>query len=305
MTDWVRLWHDMPTDPKWRVIARKSAQPLPCVIAVFTVMLTNASSNPTERGTLLAWDHEDVAAALDMDTEHVEAIYAAMQGKVLEGDRLSGWDRRQPKREDDSAKRVAKHRAEKKRAVTQGNAPETDTEKEKENTPLTPLARGDAGFVIDHWNQMAGKAGLPKVETFAVDRERKLKARLAEHGRARVFAAIDAVGASPHCRGENDRGWRANFDFILQPKSFAKLIEGAFGGATPNGSDAKPADPAEFADFCRRTADRCRAMGREQEALGWEAKARGEEPRRHATGPPRTIGRIACTIAPQSTEIAA
>ncbi len=26
MSNWVRLWDDMPTDPKWRLIARKSGQ---------------------------------------------------------------------------------------------------------------------------------------------------------------------------------------------------------------------------------------------------------------------------------------
>ena len=45
MTDWVRLWHDMPTDPKWRTIARKSGQPLPCVIALFNLIMVNASGN--------------------------------------------------------------------------------------------------------------------------------------------------------------------------------------------------------------------------------------------------------------------
>lgn len=140
MTDWVRLWHDMPTDPKWRVIARKSGQPLPCVLAVFTMMLTNASANGEHRGQLLAWDHEDAGAALDMDAADVEAIYDAMQGKVLDGDTLTGWERRQPKREDSGvAARVAKHRATKaaevKRDVTQGNAPETDAETETDTNP--------------------------------------------------------------------------------------------------------------------------------------------------------------------------
>lgn len=133
MTDWVRLWHDMPTDPKWRVVARKSGQPLCSVVAVFTLMLTNASGNASERGTLLAWDHEDAGAALDMDADQVSAIYDAMQGKVLDGNKLSGWDRRQPKREDNTAsERKAAWKARKENAAertgTQGNAPETETE---------------------------------------------------------------------------------------------------------------------------------------------------------------------------------
>jgi hypothetical protein len=40
--------------------------------------------------------------------------------------------------------------------------------------------------------------------------------------------AMDALERSAFCRGENDRGWRADFDFLLQPKSFTKLLEGAY-----------------------------------------------------------------------------
>ncbi len=134
MTDWVRLWHDMPTDPKWRVVARKSGQPLSCVIAVFNLMMVNASMNADERGTLLNWDDEDAAAGLDMEADAVSAIRSAMQGKVIDNERLSGWEKRQPKREDSSAARVAKHRAslgnDMKRDVTQGNAPEAEPETE-------------------------------------------------------------------------------------------------------------------------------------------------------------------------------
>jgi len=133
MTDWVRLWHDMPTDPKWRVIARKSGQPLPCVLSVFVLMMANASGNASERGHLSAWDHEDAAAALDMDEEAVQAIYEAMQGKVLEGTYLTGWEKRQPKREDSTAfKRKAEWKERKKnaseRSGTQGNAPDADSD---------------------------------------------------------------------------------------------------------------------------------------------------------------------------------
>lgn len=136
MTDWVRLWHDMPTDPKWRTIARKSGQPLVCVIAVFNMLMVNASGNADDRGTLRNWDDEDAAAALDMESEAVSLIMAAMQGKVLDGARLTGWEKRQPKREDDQAasrKRAQRERErtqadDMSRTVTHGHAPETDTD---------------------------------------------------------------------------------------------------------------------------------------------------------------------------------
>lgn len=144
MTDWVRLWHDMPTDPKWRVIARKSGQPLVCVIALFNLLMVNASNNADDRGALRNWDDEDAAAALDMEPEAVAAIVAAMQGKVLEGQRLTGWEKRQPKREDGTAakrkeawkEREAGKRNATERTGTRRNAPETETETETDK--ITP-----------------------------------------------------------------------------------------------------------------------------------------------------------------------
>lgn len=161
MTDWVRLWHDMPTDPKWRTIARKSGQRVGDVIAVFNFLMVNASGNAVKRGTLSGFDIEDVATALDLSDADVEAIIAAMQGKVLDGDELTGWERRQPKREDNSAERVKAYRDRKKsepnasertetqvnvvkRIVTQRNAPETETE-----TDITVAKATDAGASPD------------------------------------------------------------------------------------------------------------------------------------------------------------
>lgn len=151
MTDWVRLWHDMPTDPKWRVIARKSGQPLACVIALFTLLMTTASA-AEDRGDVSSLSIEDAAAALDMGEDDVSAIMAAMESRVIAGGRLSGWERRQPKRErenDDSSERVKRYRSKAVTAVADDVTPcnamkrhETPREEkireDKNITPLTP-----------------------------------------------------------------------------------------------------------------------------------------------------------------------
>ncbi|HEV2612520.1 MAG TPA: hypothetical protein VGU61_19820 [Noviherbaspirillum sp.] len=110
---WFRVWGDMVNDPKWRTIARKSGQKIGDVIAVYMHMLTCASS-AEDRGHTEGWCDEDVATALDIDTEQVEAIREAMQGRVLDGDYLTGWEKRQPKREredDTAAERKRQQRA--------------------------------------------------------------------------------------------------------------------------------------------------------------------------------------------------
>jgi O6-methylguanine-DNA--protein-cysteine methyltransferase len=142
---WVRLWIDMPTDPKWRVISKISKQPLTSIISVYVCLLTNAA-NAMKRGVTQC-NAEEIAATLDLENDHVEEIFKAMQGRVLDGEILTGWEKRQPKREDDSRERVSKSRSNKnvtqcnaqERNVTQCNAPDTDTDTDTdtENTKKT------------------------------------------------------------------------------------------------------------------------------------------------------------------------
>lgn len=155
MTSWVRLWHDMPTDPKFRTIARAAKQPLPTVVAVFTFLLADASANENERGRTTATD-EDIASAFDLEESDVSAIKKAMQGRVLDGDMLAGWSKRQPKKEDNSAERAKAWRASKQeenateRSRTIANDQErpdaeTDTDQNQKEIPPSPPPGDGAG----------------------------------------------------------------------------------------------------------------------------------------------------------------
>lgn len=81
--------------------------------------------------------------------------------------------------------------------------------------------------VVEAWNEMAGRTGNPKAK-LTPERRRKLLVRLRVCTIEEFTEAILAVERSSFLRGENDRGWRANFDFLLQPSSFTKLIEGSY-----------------------------------------------------------------------------
>lgn len=171
---WLRLWHDMPTDPKWRTIAKASGQRIGDVMAVYMHILVSASTNAPERGRTQSFSCEDVASALDLETTDVASIVDAMQARVLDGDKVKGWDKRQPAREDDSAARARAWRenqkAEKaaleatsKDAQTHPNAPErkqpldTDKEEEKNNTPKAP--KGAGTLFESFWSAYPKKVG--------------------------------------------------------------------------------------------------------------------------------------------------
>jgi hypothetical protein len=198
MTDWVRLWHDMPTDPKWRTIARKSGQRVGDVMAVFNFLMVAASANADERGAISSFDAEDVATALDIDENDVQAILAAMQGKVLDGQRLTGWEKRQPKREDGTAaERKAAWKARKvaeknslERTGTHRNAPETDAETETDSSVSNDT---DAEAVVVDPDKIMFDAGVALIaesgKSEAAARNWLGKARK-NHGTEAVIAVI-------------------------------------------------------------------------------------------------------------------
>ena len=121
---WLRLWHEMPNDPKWRTIAKLSQQPIPSVISVYVHLLVSASLNTT-RGQIDIVP-EDIATALDIETDAVIRIMEAMQGRVLDGESITGWAKRQPIREDNSSERTRKWRSRLVTNVTQRDAASED-----------------------------------------------------------------------------------------------------------------------------------------------------------------------------------
>ncbi|WP_165367017.1 hypothetical protein [Serratia liquefaciens] len=97
---WLRLWHDMPNDPKWRTIAKVSGQPIALVQAVYLQLLVSASQNPVTDETgvtshIVTVTNEDISSALDVTEGDVARVTSAMQGRVLSGNTISGWDKRQ------------------------------------------------------------------------------------------------------------------------------------------------------------------------------------------------------------------
>lgn len=113
---WLRLWHDMPNDPKFRVVAKVSQQPVSLVMSLYVTLLIDASSNAVSRGVTQCHD-EDLAVTLDCDMDKISVIKEAMQGRLLDGNSIRGWDKRQPKREDIGDKETgAKSAAERQRA---------------------------------------------------------------------------------------------------------------------------------------------------------------------------------------------
>lgn len=137
--------------------------------------------------------------------------------------------------------------------------PEPDNKKE----PPTP-SRGptplEALSAFEAWNVTAGRCALAQAAKLTPDRQRKIIARLKDYGTDGWSRALANIEKSSFLTGKNDRGWRANLDFLIAPASFSRVHDGTYG----NGRHAetfKPADLKPHEIELQREADELKRMG--------------------------------------------
>lgn len=100
----------------------------------------------------------------------------------------------------------------------------------------------EIGAAFAAWNAFAAENGLPVAQFLTDMRKRKLKTRLAECGGIQGWHdVLDKIRSSKFLTGDNDRGWQANLDFVLQASSFTKLREGAYDCNRNNAQDVQTA----------------------------------------------------------------
>jgi hypothetical protein len=248
---WLRLWHDMPTDPKWRTIARVSGQPISMVQAVYLHLLVDASRNVTRGHATVT--KEDLASALDASEDTISAVLDAMQGRVMDGDYLSGWDKRQVKREDsetiDSAaksaaerKREQRERERESRNVTQCHEASRnvtlDKDKSREDKDITttstrvdqcPVAQLIGLFAIN-----APSLVQPRIVPDAVKAQISARWRESEKHQSldfwRDFFAYCETSdfLAGRTDGRGGKPFRAGLEWIVKASNFAKIINGNY-----------------------------------------------------------------------------
>lgn len=109
----------------------------------------------------------------------------------------------------------------------------TETTKEESSTLLSAKA-DDHKRMISIW--IAELPGLPKPRGCTDQRRRKLQRQLKEfcQGDLELWRqACQRVAAAPHLCGENDRGWTASLDWVIEPRNLTKILEGNYDARQP------------------------------------------------------------------------
>jgi hypothetical protein len=109
---------------------------------------------------------------------------------------------------------------------------ETYTKKETETDIQTHVARplSEKELIFCQWNQFAKERGLAEIKQIIPDstRERRLKSRMSDK-EFNFPILLEKISQQSFLLGDGDRGWKADFDWILKPSNYQKIMEGGYG----------------------------------------------------------------------------
>ncbi|MGI8388043.1 DNA replication protein [Brucella anthropi] len=163
----------------------------------------------------------------------------------------------------------------------------------KKQTPIDPPSPPKGGSsptgsgvseALDAYHAVADRCGLASVRVLTPVRQRKLAAMVRQHGMAVWLEALGKVEASDFCTGQNDRGWRADLDFLLQPSSFTALLEGRYDNRDGLKRKEPPPKPRNIGDAIRDEARRLGVLKDEP-----VSENRGFHDEGHSTGNVRVL----------------
>ena len=115
---------------------------------------------------------------------------------------------------------------------------------------------------IEKWNSL----GLNKLINIKNKRLKSLQARVKEYGIEKVMEAIDNINQSDFLKGKNDRGWQIDFDWLMKPNNFIKVLENKYKSNEPV-IQASKNDGSSFNNFEPRQYD---YEDLEKKLLGWD-----------------------------------
>ena len=96
-----------------------------------------------------------------------------------------------------------------------------DTDKEKRERPTDTAQK-----IIDSFNEIC--TTLPKVKKLTDARKKVVTARLKEYSEDDILSVFRIAQQSDFLTGRNDKGWQADFDWLMKPSNIVKVLEGNY-----------------------------------------------------------------------------
>lgn len=212
---WFRMYAEFANDPKVQMLSEADQRR-------FVMLLCMRCAN----GSRQVPDAE-VCFQLRVPSDEWQATKSILMGMSLidEHNRPTAWERRQYP-SDCSTERVYRHRSnvsETLQKLPVETEKETKTEKREKNGPKPPASHPFALI----WNENCGT--LAKITKLTTGRLRQCRIRQSDYDSATFQRAVMICARTPFLTGHNDRGWQADFDWLIQnDKNLFKVLEGKY-----------------------------------------------------------------------------
>ena len=95
----------------------------------------------------------------------------------------------------------------------------------------------DINEIVEFYNSTCDICNMSKCMKLSEKRKSMIKARLRESGKDCIFEVITIASQSDFLNGNNDRGWKADIEFIMNPNKFISIYEGKYNNSSNNGSN--------------------------------------------------------------------
>lgn len=108
---------------------------------------------------------------------------------------------------------------------------EKEINKEKSATADTKKAdkdKVDFEKFIEYYNAAMQHKAIKPISRITDRRKENLAARAREFGKEALQVVVDKAAASDFLNGKNNRGWVADFDWMMRPNNFPKVLEGNY-----------------------------------------------------------------------------
>lgn len=119
------------------------------------------------------------------------------------------------------------------------------SKEDKNTTPPTPSPEIPYEEIVKAYNDSCTL--MPKANRITAARRRSMKARWNDYGKGELqpfVALFRRASQSAFLNGENDRGWYADFDWLLNESNLTKVLEGKYDRAI-RASPGKPVTQQE------------------------------------------------------------
>ena len=116
------------------------------------------------------------------------------------------------------------------RVTTKEQQSNTDKEVKNRSIEKERIVPSPVTAVLERWNTEAEKLHLTKILKLSDKRLKAITARLAEK-EFDLDLCFKRIEESAFVRGENDRGWKVDFDWLFgSSNNYLKLLEGKYSG---------------------------------------------------------------------------